>query len=703
MKKSFLVLVVFVLSVLLIPFTSCKDEFTDKDALMLEHELADSLIRLQDALQRQRDSLLRIGGIIHYSITVVPVGGSAFPKSSGPQKASPLGAVVTVAQNGYVVSDTVGASGIAVFDDMRIGNVSVTVNLPGHTSIMYIADLTPAGGYTETGGVSGDAEGATGIDLSHIVRYAATMAPMFPISGNDMATIEGRATIQTNLTNKVTEIPAGARVTALLDVTNPSFASFWESLGYSYNIDGAGKIVKLVFTDAVYSTTVAGDGTYTLQVPGSGQPGVPIKLEISDYQADQTLLMNTLNGEQVFGLQTVPTLWGELVAPSAVPSVPAAYTLVADPVGAVAMVSTTAVAVAHIDITNAIISSVNITNPGTGYYLPGTGYYTAAFTQDGSDNGGSARFYIEAGTGRVTHAVVTSTGSNYTTSAQINITRVGTPFEAQLQVTGTTITGVTISNQGNYRVDPTNTQIRISGTNVTGVYLQPNWFWNGNGWSVSSVTILNDNAGTFTNNAPVTIAATAGTDATYNINFRTGFLASISITNPGAGYYSTPDVIITGGGGSGARATAHVDVNTHRVDYITIDDPGSGYTTSPSIILQVRDLRTKGKINLNVNTAGVITGATIADAGQGYYNVPDITVVPSIAGMGSGAVVRALIDQNAGIISGAVVINGGTGYLGVNYPATAQAPSFPSTVNAISGKTYILNIDFGTGKRSIEN
>ena len=60
-------------------------------------------------------------------------------------------------------------------------------------------------------------------------------------------------------------------------------------------------------------------------------------------------------------------------------------------------------------------------------------------------------------------------------------------------------------------------------------------------------------------------------------------ISSISISNPGLGYYSVPTVKISGGGGVGATATAVI--SSGKVTGIMITSSGSGYTSIPTVII----------------------------------------------------------------------------------------------------------------------
>ena len=80
------------------------------------------------------------------------------------------------------------------------------------------------------------------------------------------------------------------------------------------------------------------------------------------------------------------------------------------------------------------------------------------------------------------------------------------------------------------------------------------------GTSVLSITVTNDGTG-YTSTPTVTISApslTYGTTATAVATVVSNKVSAITVTNAGSGYTSAPTVTITGGGGSGATATASV-------------------------------------------------------------------------------------------------------------------------------------------------
>ena len=68
-----------------------------------------------------------------------------------------------------------------------------------------------------------------------------------------------------------------------------------------------------------------------------------------------------------------------------------------------------------------------------------------------------------------------------------------------------------------------------------------------------------------------------------------GVVLGVSVTNPGSGYTSAPNVTLVGGGGSGATATANIDAvltspTYGQVTSITVTSGGINYTSPPTVV-----------------------------------------------------------------------------------------------------------------------
>jgi hypothetical protein len=76
-------------------------------------------------------------------------------------------------------------------------------------------------------------------------------------------------------------------------------------------------------------------------------------------------------------------------------------------------------------------------------------------------------------------------------------------------------------------------------------------------------------------------------EITFPVNVQlsnTSILSSIKIIDPGTGYTTPPEVLITGGGGTGASAEAII--KNGRISDILVKNPGTGYSTPPIITLK---------------------------------------------------------------------------------------------------------------------
>lgn len=203
--------------------------------------------------------------------------------------------------------------------------------------------------------------------------------------------------------------------------------------------------------------------------------------------------------------------------------------------------------------------------------------------------------------------------------------------------------------------------------------------------------------------------------ATAQANPRSGQIDYIQITNPGAGYAVVPKVEIlnptdppaANGFGSGAAATA--TIFDGRVTALTLTSPGTGYYVTPTVNITVPWSSMTAVAKCVVNADGRVTGVDFTGGypytqGYGYVTAPTVTFTPSIPGKGTGAAGVAVV--NDGRITNVVMTNQGSGYIGKNNPNAMKAyailPTSAQPLLVKAGKSYIRDIYFGTGKRTIE-
>jgi hypothetical protein len=125
------------------------------------------------------------------------------------------------------------------------------------------------------------------------------------------------------------------------------------------------------------------------------------------------------------------------------------------------------------------------------------------------------------------------------------------------------------------------------------------WYLNGNpvpNTNSSTWTFMPTATGTFTvyltvtDNNTQSIQSNIATITTEPTSFViTGF-----IVEDGGSGYTTPAVILSGGGGSGATATARVSNGV--IFAVVLTNPGSGYTSAPSVIFRDPSPRAKGAV-----------------------------------------------------------------------------------------------------------
>ena len=159
-------------------------------------------------------------------------------------------------------------------------------------------------------------------------------------------------------------------------------------------------------------------------------------------------------------------------------------------------------------------------------------------------------------------------------------------------------------------------------------------------------------------------------------------VGSVTITNPGIGYVSAPDVIFEaplGPGGVTATGTAQVDVTTGLLAAVSISDAGSGYTKQPQVSFSGggATVQAEGTVNLSTNstiTLGSLrdkpqTGSIIRFQGNDtYYYITsvEITETPFVY---DETVCRRDVRRIVDAVAGDIV-------MGTNYQSITAAQSY---------------------------
>jgi hypothetical protein len=176
------------------------------------------------------------------------------------------------------------------------------------------------------------------------------------------------------------------------------------------------------------------------------------------------------------------------------------------------------------------------------------------------------------------------------------------------------------------------------------------------------------------------------------------------VNNPGSGYTTAPNVIITGDG-IGVQATAIIGAGG-TISSINVINGGSNYTYA-SGSLYITSYRENAEAIPVITSGGAISNIVIQNYGEGYIAPPVVTIKPQ-GPEGTGA--TAIVYQSnisGGSLNSISITNGGSAYKQhSNFPLSSEYSNIPSlglVVKAYSGKPLIRDLYLGTGSRTITN
>ena len=141
-----------------------------------------------------------------------------------------------------------------------------------------------------------------------------------------------------------------------------------------------------------------------------------------------------------------------------------------------------------------------------------------------------------------------------------------------------------------------------------------------------------------------------------------GAVGVIAVTNPGSGYTTAPNVVISGPdqvGGVQANATAALVSGGSTVGSVSLVVGGTGYTNAANLTVTLSGGGGTGATAI----AGIETFATgtvtvnVVDGGAGYTSQPTVTIT---GGGGNNAAGTAVVSGNT--VTQVVMTNPGTGY-----------------------------------------
>lgn len=745
---------------------ACKDDFTEEDFLRQQAELK----ALEDAERRARDSaqvnfyneqevqsyiaaLNAAGDLLSVTFLVRengnPVSGVAISLTTGTPDAPSNGRAKVMHQA------TTDASGNATFENVTIGQGTVSFEKQGYLGTTADVDF----GYPSNPiGISVTTPTGTTVMRYSAPpkRYESGVVQMFSADAaneNNTATITGRVTIETDVTNLAPEIPTGIVLRANLAALSPTnLPAFMTNLAFADN-SGLGE------------ATIAADGTYTMTVPATAA-GTTIQFIVPNINGTRRTAVNAYdngtgtaitlpNGPEY---RDVPVAWGPQASgqTSDIPTVVGARAVIPAPPAAGSGLTFDFTRVPRGLNTNSYTSTAPSTNSGVAGRITSRGNYknslvppTVTITSaDGNGGGATAvatmRTYLSAVT-------VTDPGEGYTGEISLTLQGVlpnggGTvnfPGVGAVQSVGGSLPSVIDLGSG-ITVNGFGPEIPLTGV---GAY--------------ESIQLV------------VETAPGGGEQAIVEATFVTE-VASVQFTNPGSGYTTAPTVSLQHSGANIVPAVFEilelqvnwevVPNNTASTNYAVLPTdfmiyfPATQYTTQSSP-LTVAAFSTGGVLEiasadinsfLTVENGDVVksnpghvlrtdiqrastphmvitprvpsparliiedtdidevTGAIISDPAQdgddaGYATQIAATIQASIAGApGSGATVTLTNTFTSSTKEwtwdGSLTRTAdGSGYLRNLNRKAFEAGTAVGSIVVQPGKTYHMNVNYGTG------
>lgn len=665
--KKFGISVLLTAAILGLGLNSCdKDSFTEEDAMNLQAQL-DKQRKLDNDSLETRDNR------VSYTINLVDASTSTLKSGSAVSAVS--GAMVKFVQDTTILIQPADASGIVTFSNLKPGNANINVSLSGYAEVNYTVDLStsaPGGG-----------------QFSNII-------PLIPVTGTSTGTIKGKIVFESDLTNKTPEIvPEGTKVLAMVKNLTNTLPSLNNS-----------NIVSFSYDNLSLSAITDVNGEFTMTVPAT-TAGLQYDIIVSDFSANQRLLKYIHNSNDTVNVFTTPTYFGTSFDnnSSAVPSVnpiiitigapdytftPAAATAVIDNVQGIDYVQNTSVGNYYYNSTN---FSMEIVNPST---ETGKANATIQFrASNGHMNvynvsGEGAKFPAAFEGREITipyilepaKAVVDNVnGSGAITAYHVVNVKSGKFFSTMnIQFTKHTGGGTgTITDFPNI--------ITVAGSNLT-FSSNPKLLGSGigSGFQTGDSLIL-------------TVNSTMNDVYKGKLHMTTGTVTAINITGEGANYIPGNVDILIDSPLNGTKAQANATVTLGMISSIQITDGGNGYTAVPKVTIVNKMEKKQARYKVSGITNGQIDGFTAIDQGLGYLTEPTVTISTAVPGIGSGAKAKAVLQNNR--VSSLTIIDKGNDYQPGGNIAQKDY-SGPASVTVKGNISTIINIDLGTGKRTVE-
>jgi hypothetical protein len=647
---------------------SCKDEFSEEDALNLQNKL-----NKENGLFN--DSLNTVNYRVSYTVTVVDASTSTLKSASAASAIST--AVVKLIQDTTIITRTVDAAGLATFTNLKPGRANVNITLKDYSEVNYAVNLNDNS--TEGG------------------RQFSNIIPLIPVAGTGTGVIKGRVTYESDLTNATSEaVPAGTKVLAML---NTNMANIVGS--------GNGSIESLSYNNLSLSAVTGENGNFSMEVPATIK-GLEYNIIVPDFTADQKILMDSYLKKDTFGLFTIPTNFGNsFTAPSTVKANKYAVVKIGEP----DYKFTEAKATAVIDGYNGLDYIIDA-NVGSKYE-----YGTYYFPIQNPEKTATATIELSVDGNGHAKGSVYNRGSNFANSLDGTVIEV--PYieeHAKAIVTSVSVTGgitgykIDANTRGIFYITKNLRFVKyysekgtgeITGNNLptiedASVWNEEKRFSNGN------YAIATPIGSGYANNDTLILDVTAGMTDTYKgkVFLTSGEVTAISITNEGENYITGKVEVTLSSPANGRTATAEATVTNGKIAAIKINDGGSGYKSAPIVTIRNNAEKVQAVYKVEIDANGQLKDPVFVNKGMGYLTEPTVSIISPVTGTSLGASAYTVVSN--GEVSAIKLVNKGTGFRG-NTPASAKTYTIPAAVTITGNGATVLNIDLGTGKRTIED
>ncbi|WP_283498256.1 Ig-like domain repeat protein [Cryobacterium sp. PH29-G1] len=196
-------------------------------------------------------------------------------------------------------------------------------------------------------------------------------------------------------------------------------------------------------------------------------------------------------------------------------------------------------------------------------------------------------------------------------------------------------------------------------------------------------------------NAMVMISGGGGMDAEAEatVNPKNGSISSITVTKPGTGYTSAPDVAVEAAGVQTTPAAATADISRGVLTRIEVAEAGFGFT-APAVTI------TGGNPTPGLEAGAIASGGvddlTIIDGGSGYTIQPIVEF--TLPDQPNGTIPTATADMDAsGVVTSVTVVTEGSGYSTAPTVTLRDANLINATAASVTATIGIAAIELTSG------